>query len=402
MSGCRVCSYPIEKFFSLGKMPLVNNFLKKSELKSEKKFDLSLGFCPKCYLVQLIETVDPKILFRHYLYFSSVTQSIWQHSKKTAQKFIEQFGLKESSLVLEIGSNDGVHLQFYKKAGIDVLGIDPAKNIAKVANKKGIKTIPEFFNSKLAKKLVQEGIKADLVYGANVFAHVPEIVDLTKGIKLVLKKSGTAVFEFPYVKGLLENKFDTIYHEHVFYYSIIALQSLFSKVGLQTYDVEKIPMQGGSLRIYVSHQGRFTISPRVTNLIKQELLEDYNSVQTYKKMGERVKQLKEDVIMLLVKLKKNKKRIAGYGAPAKGIILLNYFGIKKYIDFIVDKAPAKQGLYTPGTHMLVYAPPYIEERKPDYLFVFPWNIVSEVMNERKIFKKQGGKFIIPIPKLTIV
>lgn len=383
-------------------MPLVNAFLKKEDIINEKKFDLTVSFCPSCYLVQLSKTVDPKILFRNYVYFSSVTKSILNHSKKTAQAFIKRFQLNSKSLILEIGSNDGVHLQFYKKAGIQVLGIDPAKNIAKVANKKGIKTIPDFFSLQLAKGLVKKGIKTDLMYGANVFAHVPEIVDLTKGIKLVLKETGTAVFEFPYVKGLFENKFDTIYHEHVFYYSIIALQNLFSRVDLQIYDVEEIPTQGGSLRIYVSHVDQFATSQRVINLVKQELSDGYNLVQTYKKMSKRVEKLKKDITALLIKLKKDKKRIAGYGAPAKGIILLNYFGLKKYIDFIVDKAPAKQSLYTPGVHMFVYPPSYVDVKNPDYLFIFPWNIVVEIMQERKKFRKLGGKFIIPIPKLKIV
>lgn len=402
MSRCRVCNHTLEKFFSLGKMPLVNNFLKESELKNEKKFDLSLGFCPNCYLVQLTEAIAPKTLFQHYLYFSSVTQSILEHSKKTADTFIKRFHLDTNSLVLEVGSNDGVHLQFYKKKGIQVLGIDPAENIANVANERGIKTIPDFFNLKLAKKLVSDGIKADLLYGANVFAHVPEIVDFVQGIELILKEKGTAVFESPYLQGLFENKFDTIYHEHVFYYGLLALQNLFKKARLTIYDVEHIPMQGGSLRIFVCHENMFTIFPHVINLAKEEIKKDFHKVASYKNMERNVKKLKVELIDLLGKLRKEGKRIGGYGAPAKGNVLLNYFGISHHFDFLVDKSIAKQGLYTPGTHMRIYPPSKIWEEKPDYLLILAWNISDEIVNEWQLFKRRGGKFIIPIPKLKVL
>lgn len=402
MTRCRACDTLITKFFSLGKMPLVNSFLTLDEISKEKKFDLSIGFCPKCYLVQLIKTVDPEELFRKYLYLSSVTKSIVDHSKKTSDYFIERFKLNSNSLIVEIGSNDGVNLQFYKDKGVKVLGIDPAKNIAKIANRKGIKTLPEFFNLDLAKKIEKEGMKADLIYGANVFAHVPEIVDFVEGVKTILKSTGTAVFEFPYVKGLLENKFDTIYHEHVFYYSIIALKNLFDKAKLEIYDVEQIPMQGGSLRIFVSHKKYFKISVNVKKLHDQELKEGYNTLKRFQEMAKDVNVLKKETMQIIKNIKNDKKSIAAYGIPAKGVILLNYFGIAKYLDFIVDKSPAKQGLYVPGVHMLIDSPSKIREENPDYLFLLPWNIAEEVLNEFEWYRKQGGKFIIPIPKLQII
>ncbi|MFH1833011.1 MAG: class I SAM-dependent methyltransferase [Candidatus Levyibacteriota bacterium] len=353
-------------------------------------------------MVQLIKTVDPKDLFTNYLYFSSVTKSIVDHSKKTSACFIDRFKLNHCNLVLEIGSNDGVNLQFYKEKGMNVLGIDPAKNIAEIANKKGIKTIPEFFNLELAKKLSSQGLKADLIYGANVFAHVPNIVDFVKGVKTILKDNGTCVFEFPYLKGLLENKFDTIYHEHVFYYSLIALKNLFNKVDLGIYDVEQIPMQGGSLRIFISHKKRFNVSQNVKKLQEKEIKEKYNKLERYMKMAEDVNNLKKETIKFLKDLKSKNKSIAGYGAPAKGIILLNFFKISRYLNYIVDKSPVKQNKYVPGIHFLIYSPSKIRQEIPDYLFIFPWNIKSEILSEYSWFKKQGGKFIIPIPRLQVI
>jgi SAM-dependent methyltransferase len=306
-------------------------------------------------------------------------------------------------LVLEIASNDGAQLQYFKELGIQILGIDPAENIAKVANEKGIKTIPEFFNFAFAKKIKKERILADLVFGANVLAHVPEIVDFLKGVKLILKPKGTAVFEFPYIKGLMEKKFDTIYHEHVFYYSLLALRNLFQKVNLEIYDVEMTPMQGGSLRIFVSHPGNFKISKNVEELVNQEIKEGFNKLETYQKLNENVLKLKEDLLNLLEKLKSQGKKIAAYSAPAKGNVLLNYFGIgKNYLDFIVDKSEAKQGLYTPGTHLLVYPLEKIYQEKPDYLLVLCWNIADEVIEQLKDYHDAGGKFIIPIPEIKII
>lgn len=401
MTKCRVCDTKIIKFFSLGDMPLVNAFRKKKDTK-EQKYDLSIGFCPSCYLVQLMEHVSPKEMFEDYVYFSSVSQSVLDHSRKTAEYLSKRLGLTKDNLVIETGSNDGVHLQFYKKKGIQVLGIDPAKNIAKVANEKGIPTLPEFFNLALAKKLILKGTKSDLFYGANMFAHVPQIIDFTKGLKIVLKDKGTAVFESPYIQGLLENKFDSIYHEHVFYYSLIALQNLFKKVGLEMYDCEFVVMAGGSLRVFVSHPGVYKISPNVTKLMNEEKLNGLDKINTYREMNARIEELKKDILSLLNKLKKGGKSIAAYSIPAKGVILLNYFGIGKYLDFIVDKSPAKQNLYVPGTNMKVFPVEKIFEDKPDYIFILAWNLADEIIKQLDEYKKIGGKFIIPIPKIKIL
>lgn len=400
---CRSCNQKISIFFSLGKMPLVNSFLKKKEIDKEKKFDLSVGFCPNCYLVQLIKTVSPEELFRNYIYFSSTSKTILEHCRKTAKYLTDRLKLRSKSLVVEIASNDGAQLQYFKHLGVGILGIDPARNIAEVANKKGIKTMPEFFNYALAEKLLREkNIRADLLYGANVLAHVPEIIDFVKGIKIILKEKGTAVFEFPYLKGLFENKFDIVYHEHIFYYSLLTLINLFQKGDLEIYDVEQIKMQGGSLRIFVSHPGNFKIDKNVYNLKKQELKNGYDKIRTYRQINLKVEKLRDTLVTLLQQLKKRGKRIAGYSAPAKGNILLNFFGIKNYLDFIVDKAKEKQGLYTPGTHLQVFPPEKIFQEKPDYLLILCWNIADEIISQLQEFKNQGGKFIIPVPDLKII
>ncbi len=401
---CRACSNHIIPFFSLGMMPLVNSFLGKKQLAGEKKYDLSLCFCPSCYLVQLKKTVPPEQLFRNYIYFSSTSSKFLAHCRTTANYLTGRLHLHSSSLVLEIASNDGAQLQYFKQLGIPVLGIDPAKNIAKIANAKGIKTIPEFFNFKFARLLSREkNIQADLVFGANVLAHVPEIVDFVQGIKLVLKPAGTAVFEFPYLAGLFENKFDTIYHEHVFYYSLLALRNLFLRANLTIYDVEITEMQGGSLRIYVCHPQVFPISKHVKTMLQKEKKERWTDIRTYRLINTRIEKLKTTIMRTLNELKKSGKTIAAYSAPAKGNVLLNYFGIGcDYLDFIVDKSKAKQGLYAPGTHLLVYAPSKIFEKNPDYLLILCWNLADEVMDEYQKYHKSGGRFIIPIPKFIIV
>ncbi|MDP3954693.1 MAG: class I SAM-dependent methyltransferase [bacterium] len=402
--NCRSCKNRIMPFFSLGRMPLVNSFLKKKkDFLSEKKFDLTVGFCPKCYLVQLTKTVPPEEMFRNYVYFSSTSSLFLKHCEDVAEELVKKLNLSSKSLVLEIASNDGAQLKAFKKRGVRVLGVDPAKNIAKVANKEGIETVPDFFNYKFAKQLKdKKGIMADLIYGANVLAHVPKITDFVKGVKEVLAKGGTAVFELPYIRGLFENKFDTIYHEHVFYYSLVALRNLFHSAGLDIYDVKMTPMQGGSLMIFASHPDNFSVSQNVEKLVKKELKDGFDKLATYKKINNNVSKLKTELLFLLKKIKTGGKRIAAYGAAAKGTVLMNYFGIAPYLDFISDKSVAKQGLYTPGTHLMVYPPEEVYKRKPDYLLILPWNIADEIVKQYGDYKKAGGKFIVPVPRVKVI
>ena len=399
---CRACKNTIDQFLSLGKMPSVNAFLKREEMTNETKTVLAVGFCRNCYLVQLMKTISPKKLFSHYIYFSSNSLSFLKHCAQTVDHLVSKLKLNKKSFVIEIASNDGAFLQYFKKYKIAVLGIDPAENIARLANQKGINTLSEFFNYSFANQLLKKGVSADLVYGANVLAHVPKIVDFLRGIKIILKPKATAVFEFPYVRGLLENKFDIIYHEHVFYFGILALINLFRKANLEIYDVEETAMQGGSLRIYASHPNNFLISKSLKTLISQEKNQKFNKLSTYKEMNLSIIKLKKNIINTLKKLKKSGKTIAAYGAPAKGVILSNYLGIdKKYIDFIVDKAPEKQGLYVPGIHLLVESPDKIMTAKPDYLIILCWNIADEIIAQLKDYRLGGGKFIIPVPKLQM-
>ena len=401
MTTCRACQQYIIPFFSLGKMPLVNSFLRKRDIPHEEEFDLTVGFCPNCYLVQLMHAVDPEIMFRKYLYFSSATRTIVSHSNSTAVHLIDKLQLNSRAFVIEVGSNDGVQLKAFKDYGIDVLGVDPARNIAKVANACGIRTISEFFNLSLATRLDKDQVHADLLYGANVFAHIPHIIDFISGVKLILKPHGSAVFEFPHLVGLFENKFDTIYHEHVFYYSALAVRNLVQRVGLELYDVEHIPMQGGSLRVYICHKGMFKQSKTLVELLKQEKERGFEHIRTYQTIRTNVEKLKKDLISLLKGLCSQKKHIAAYGAPAKGMILLNYFKMKRYLDFIVDKSVDKQGLYTPGSHMKIYPVDKVKELKPEYLLVLCWNIIDEVMSDLEDYRKTGGKFIQPVPRITV-
>lgn len=404
--NCRNCKTEIKEFFSLGQMPPIDSFLKKEEFDGEKKYNLSVGFCPKCYLVQILDIIPPEDLFRNYIYFSSVSSYFLEHCKEVADDLTKRLNLGPKSLILEIASNDGAQLQYFKKLGIPVLGVEPARNIAKVANQKGIRTIDEFFSYNLAKKLrKEENIKADLIFGANVLAHVPEIVGFVKGVKEILKPKGTAVFEFPYVKGLLENKFDVIFHEHVFYYSLMPLIDLFKRANLEIYDVKMTPMQGGSLMFFASHPGVFPIHENVKNLIAEEIKSGFDKLETYQKINKNALRIKDETIDLLKEIKSRGKRIAAYSASGKGSFLLNYYGINKnYLDFIVDKSKVKQGLYTPGTHFLVYPPDKINEENPDYILILCWNLADEVMQmeELKNWRKGGGKFIIPIPELKVI
>ena len=405
--NCRSCKTEVKEFFSLGQMPSINVFLKKEEdFSIEKKYNLSVGFCPECSLVQIIDTIPPEDLFRDYVYFSAVSKQFLEHCEENAAYLMKKLNLSSDSLVLEIASNDGSQLQSFKNLGMQVLGVDPAKNIAKVANEKGIKTIDEFFSHDLAKKIKEEQhVQADLVFGANVLAHVEGITGFVRGVKEILAPKGTAVFEFPYAKGLIENKFDVIYHEHVFYYSLIALIHLFKGADLEIYDVKMTPMQGGSLMFFACHPGAFPIHENVKNLVAKEIEEGFNKLETYQKMGDNVLKIKSELLDLLGKIKSEGKKVAAYSASAKGTVLLNYFGINKnYLDFIVDKSPAKQGLYTPGTHLLVYPPEKIDEEKPDYVLILCWNLADEVMQmeELKNWRQSGGKFIIPVPEIKIL
>lgn len=393
---CRNCGIQIIKFFSLGKLPLGNGFLKVEEIPYERKYDLSVGFCPNCYLVQLIKTIPQKILYEKSFYLQSSFKSRIIEFKKRTRYLIKKLKLFPKNLVLEIGSNDGSQLFFFKKFGMKVLGIEPARNVAEIANKKGILTIIKFFNYKLAKKLKNENIKADLILSINSLNHIIEIKNFLQGLKLLLKPRGTAFFKF-----YSQRELDIINHEHAFYFSFLSLKNVFKNVKLEMYDAE---IKNGCMRIFVSHPGTFPITKRLKRLINEETNKKFNKFKTYQKFVRNIRKTKRELIILLKKLKNQGKKIAGYSASEKGNILLNYCGIgENYLDFIVDKSELKQGLYTPGNHLFIYPPEKIYyQEKPDYLLILSWNIANEIVGSLKDHYKMGGKFIIPLPKLKII
>src|SRR3989338_10177284 len=403
LKTCRSCgSYQVSKFLSLGSTPLANLLLNKEQLsQSEPIYPLELAFCSSCSLVQLIKTVPPQELFSDYLYFSSFSEDMVNHSRGLVERLIKERSLMENSLALEIASNDGYLLQWYKKAGVPVLGIEPAENIAKIAREeKNIPTIAEFFGTDLAVRLSQSGQLADIIHANNVMAHVPDINGFAYGISLMLKPKGVAVIEVPYVVEMVEKcEFDTIYNEHVFYFSVIALDKLFKKHDLLLNRIEKISVHGGSLRLFVVRMGsQISQEKSVLDFMIHEKQIGSDQIMYYEKLSTKIDQLREELVSKLVKLKEEGKSIAAYGASAKGSTLLNCFGISRdVIDFVVDRSTYKQGKLTPGTHIPILPPSALLEKNPDYVLLLTWNFANEILAQQSDYRRQGGKFIIPLP-----
>jgi SAM-dependent methyltransferase len=401
---CRSCGNGgLATVLSLGCTPLANSLLTAAQIEqAEQIYPLDLVFCPQCTLVQITETVPPEQLFGEYLYFSSFSDTMLRHAREIVQRLLAARGLGPQSLVAEVASNDGYLLQYYREAGVPVLGIEPARNIAEVARERGIPTLAEFFSADVAGRLAGEGQRADVIHANNVLAHVADLNGVVAGFGRLLKPEGVAVIEVPYVKEMIDHReFDTIYHEHLCYFSLTALDRLFTRHGLTLVDVERLPIHGGSLRIFASPQGER--SEAVTQLLAEEAAWGVARLDFYAGFGEGVGQLRDELRSLLAELKAQGQRIAVYGASAKGSTLLNYFGIgRETLDFVVDRSTVKQGLYTPGTHLPIYAPEQLLEARPDYVLLLTWNFADEILAQQAEYRRAGGQFIVPIPEVRVV
>ncbi len=406
---CRFCKEELKDvFIDLVNSPPSNSFLTRQQLNEpEVFFPLKVYTCNNCFLVQVDEYKKSDAIFDdEYVYFSSFSSSWLAHAKKYTEKMIDRFGFSDKSQVIEIASNDGYLLQYFKQKNIPVLGIEPTANTAKVAEEKGIESITEFFGTRLAKKLVDQGRKADLLLGNNVLAHVPDIVDFIAGMKLILKEGGIITMEFPHLMQLVDNnQFDTIYHEHFSYLSFFTVKQIFSSQGLDLFDVEEIPTHGGSLRIYGKHSEDNTrpISRNVDLLLEKEIAKGMNSLSYYQNFQQKALQVKLGFNGFLTEQKLLNKKVAGYGAAAKGNTLLNYCGIKNdQIDYVVDANPHKQNKWLPASHIPVVNEAYLKESKPDYVIIFPWNLKDEIVKQLSYIKDWDGKFVVPIPELEVI
>jgi 2-polyprenyl-3-methyl-5-hydroxy-6-metoxy-1,4-benzoquinol methylase len=404
---CRFCDEALKyPFVDLGTSPLANSYLKEKDLhRMEPFYPLCAYVCESCFLVQVPVFESPEDIFSDYAYFSSYSDSWLKHAKDYVDSMIDRFGFDADTQIVEIASNDGYLLQYFKEKGIPVLGIEPAKNVGKAALEKGIPTIIQFHSEKTAKELSVKGIQADLLIGNNVLAHVPNLNDFVRGMKIILKSDGIITMEFPHLMRLMEeNQFDTIYHEHFSYFSLISVNKIFSEHDLSIFDVEELPTHGGSLRIYVSHaeDSSKALSKKVNALMTNELAMGFDKLDHYLAFGEQVKTSKLKILDFLVEAKREGKSIAGYGAPAKGNTLLNYCGIRTdFIDYTVDRNPHKQGCFLPGTRIPIFHPDKFVETKPDYVIILPWNLKDEIMEQMAHIHSWGASFATLIPDVTI-
>jgi 2-polyprenyl-3-methyl-5-hydroxy-6-metoxy-1,4-benzoquinol methylase len=406
-SLCRSCGATLDQtFVDLGMSSLANTYIRPEQLNHMEPFyPLHVYVCEKCLLVQLEQFSSPHDIFSDYAYFSSFSDSWLAHAKAYVDMIVERFHLDQKAKVVEIASNDGYLLKNFVARGIPVLGIEPAANVAEVAKKNGINTRVAFFGEKTAIDLKRDGWSANLIIGNNVLAHVPELNDFVKGLKVLLKPMGLITMEFPHLFQLMEhNQFDTIYHEHFSYFSFLAVEQIFACHGMRLFDVEELPTHGGSLRIYACHDQDDSkpIQSQVRDLKSREKLAGFGELNHYLSFAPKVEATKRKLLSFLISARQEGKRVVGYGAPAKGNTLLNYCGVRTdLIDYTVDRSPYKQGHFLPGVHIPIYAPEQIRQTRPDYVLILPWNLRDEVMQQMAFIYEWGGKFVVPIPEVKV-
>jgi C-methyltransferase C-terminal domain/Putative zinc binding domain/Methyltransferase domain len=407
LNTCRFCGTSLlHTFVDLGMSPLCESYLNLQQLNQMEPFyPLHVFVCEKCLLVQLQEFVSAESIFSEYAYFSSYSESWLAHVKAYTEKMIERFALGSGTQVVELASNDGYLLQYFVAAGIPALGIEPAANVAAAAVKRGVPTLVKFFNRESATELAGQGLTADLLIGNNVLAQVPDLNSFVAGMKILLADRGVITLEFPHLLRLIEeNQFDTIYHEHFSYFSLTTAEAILSTHGLRIFDVEELPTHGGSLRIYASHAGDDSkpTGPRANELRAREESNGLKRLERYSSFAEQVQETKRALLEFLIEAKRQGKTIVGYGAPGKGNTLLNYCGIRTdFLDYTVDRNPYKHGKFLPGTHIPIYAPERIRQTKPDYLFILPWNLKDEIIQQNAYIRDWGGRFVVPIPCVKV-
>ena len=406
---CRFCNTTLEHvFIDLVNSPASNSFLTADELNEPEIFyPLKVYTCHNCFLVQVDEyKKSDKIFDNKYVYFSSYSKSWLKHAKEYTEMMVRRFGLNAQSRVVELASNDGYLLQYFKSQQIPVLGIEPTANTAEVAMSKGIESIVDFFGVRLAKDLAAKNIFADVLLGNNVLAHVPDIIDFVGGMKILLKKDGVITMEFPHLLQLVaNNQFDTIYHEHFSYLSFTTVKAIFESLGLVMFDVEELPTHGGSLRIYAKHKEDQSknILETVHQLLEKEEKTGITDIKYYSNFSDKALKVKINLLMFLAEQKKNGRKVAAYGAAAKGNTLLNYCGVKNdMISFVVDANPHKQDKYLPASHIPVLNESHLRSNKPDFVLILPWNLKDEITAQLEYIKEWNGKFVVPIPELQII
>ena len=406
--NCAFCHHPLtHTVVDLGVGPLVDAYVKPEELQRMDPFlPLHVYVCDQCFLVQLPEAASPEQMFGDYPYFSSVSASWLQHAQRYVEAVTPRFGLNSQTQVIELASNDGYLLQYFKAKDIPILGIEPARNVAAVAQSRGIPTVAEFFGVATARKVLAQHGAAQLLLGNNVMAHVPDRNDFVAGMKILLAQGGVVTLEFPHLLRTLQgNQFDQIFHEHFSYLSLVTLQRIFRAHGLEIFDIEELPTHGGSLRIFARHaeDTRQPVAPAVEAMAQRERDEGLEDLQRYARFAQQVRETKFKLLEFLINAKRQGRSIVAYGAPGKGATLLNYCGVRSdFIDYIVDRSPHKQGLYMPGVRLPIFAPDKVRETRPDYVLILAWNLKDEVMAQMDFVREWGARFIVPIPEVMVV